>query len=288
MNALPRSLVSTQTDEEFYARWPRSPASWEAMEVGKRYSFEEQGRWTADICIQCHICGRREFRRDGGMMHTCFGPSGAIEEVDVCKEKCYAALLKRLRENASGKALVIETPRDYLGAKLDDFKGLDLPVKERLTAKERKYLEDWPRKEKFLFIQAAPGRGKTRMCWALVLAAAQHGQRAQVESALGLRSRWEDSAFGSKDKVEAAMMRTKLLVLDEFASADKRFGWSEFVLRLLSHRLENQLATIVSAKETLQSALQCFEPASAPSIVSRLQTFKSVVLLGPDRREPAK
>ncbi len=286
MNALPRSLVSTQTDEEFYARWPRSPASWEAMEVGKRYSFEEQGRWTADICIQCHICGRREFRRDGGMMHTCFGPSGAIEEVDVCKEKCYAALLKRLRENASGKALVIDVPAMYVDAKIEDFHGMDFPVKDRLSAKARGILQDWPRKEKMIFIQAAPGRGKTRMCWAVALACAQRGVRVQVENALSLRTRWFIAS--TRDKVEEAMMRSRWLIIDEFASADMRFGWSEFVLRLLSYRSEHELATIVSAKETLQSALQCFEPASAPSIVSRLQTFKSVVLLGPDRREGAK
>ncbi len=285
LRSLPLPFADPGVYDRVWASWPQFPSDWQAAEIGKRYAFMENGQKASDVVRECAFCQTRGWERTGTIdakgaaheLHVVCHSAPDIQTSYVCYPGCYDQFVARLKTESRRGPIEIQVPAEYLDASLDN-----------LTRDQRalKRLSEWPWKVPFVRILAPTGRGKTYACWAAALAAARKGCRVQVETALDLRTRWIQPL--SREKFEQAIMRTRWLILDEFGSAFFGFGWAEFLLKLVSYRLDNKLPTILAGKDTPKSILENMVLAGSTageSFVSRLQSFEPCNPTGPDRRE---
>lgn len=241
----------------------------------------------ARVEAECASCGGARFVRDpafrpGARVTPVLGVSGAtFPGAMPCPECVVGVAVDWLLERSN-----VPTPLRTLS--FDEFERLPGSVAARgLVA-------DWwtplvvggMAEGASLLLHGGPGRGKTHLAMAAVLACCRGGVRAEfwpfqdVLREMQLRFNREDD---SAQAFEGRIRDLPVLALDDVGAEHSRSPWALEVLEaLIDHRQARSLPTLITTNEDPRA--MDFARYVGARAASRLQLYRTQELAGPDMR----
>ena len=162
-----------------------------------------------------------------------------------------------------------DVPKEYENASLDD---LDIGLANGLRY--------WPRPNALIVLNGGNGRGKTHALWALQRLIAFKGHKVTYHDTRSLRTKWASCFPEKRAEIESKLVKTPLLILDDFTAGDATAGWIERMELVIDQRTQNRRPMIIAAHSTVDAIGAMFQKA----VASRLKYFTVLTVLGGDRR----
>ena len=210
-----------------------------------------------------HGTGGEEYTRpDGSQLRLC--PTHHRERRARWQDQAAGQPVKRA-------PIEIKLPPEYATASLDT-----------VAPTFRKGVLRWPFEATRMMVKGRTGAGKTHICRAIQRTQAARGYNVTYLNMPSARELWFTATHeGDRSRLIDLWKRAIYLEMDEFNSPPITEAWQALILELLDHRINWQLATLVTVRvpDPCEKALEL--EAFKKAIISRLNLFEVVSLMTP-------
>lgn len=223
---------------------PPAPETFEVATPGAWFEYKTKEATSVGYVVECVDCHNRFMSNDRKNIFTSVEAGYVLKHRVLCK--VCASVPGRLL--ATRRAVQkIDVPLKYLNASLNDVSPKILKSKQNIR--------DWPSRTPFVLlagelpVQPSVKTDPTYACWARIREMIKENYFVRVENCLALREKW--FAPQSREQVTEKIVGAAYLVLDKFYAAEPKYGWQEFMLRVLTEREEQGRPTLVALHNKL-------------------------------------